>query len=443
MKERVKTVVIAILLVVTAVLCREIWISVPAGKKLIKTTDPTLSEAVTGRIAPASAIVNFGDGKHTKTYQLKNLWPFYRNLLKQATDRKDEITWERMDKKEYLEIQDEPSVIFNVGDASYSDIFKKIYHMENLKGDLVRLYFSEAEGILFETNRGVYRARSWTPLSDINKYVRSAEREAFLPYSSLWERYGISRAVYLPDEPPVFESGLIYHNELENMQGEYRNDLIQRLLNASIDDIHVIKEDDSVLYVYGKSNVRLSTSGILDYRNRSDVPKAATDPTGAVQLAYEFLTKTTGNVDSVYLRSIDAARDGARKGYRLILGYTEKGIDVIPVRGEPVDYIVVEVFDNRVEHVRYLYRNSIGSRASREESGLPFGAIIEKNPEIFGDVRRGYDRALKDLTGFSQCYIDDGEARQTTLRYGYRVEMGDEVYIFDAKTGELIGGDAK
>ena len=45
-------------------------------------------------------------------------------------------------------------------------------------------------------------------LSDINKYIRSLEWEANPPYSSLWERYGIQRAVYLPDEKPVFEGGV-------------------------------------------------------------------------------------------------------------------------------------------------------------------------------------------------------------------------------------------
>ena len=83
MKERIKTVILAALLVLTLVLARQIWLAPPpTGNKLIAVADTKFTDAVIGRMMPAAMVVNFGDGAHTKTVQLKNLWPFYRNILK-------------------------------------------------------------------------------------------------------------------------------------------------------------------------------------------------------------------------------------------------------------------------------------------------------------------------------------------------------------------------
>lgn len=440
MKERVKTVAIASLLIVTIILCQQIWLAPPTGKKRIKTVDPTLTESVKGRIFPFSAIINFGDGKHTKMYQLKNLWPFYRNLLKQNFSVKEEIRWERVSGQKYLELQEEPSVVFVLKNESHSKLFKDIYAIDNLEGRILRLYFSEVEGILLETDQGVYRSDAWTTLSDINQYIQSIDRRSVEPYSSLWERYRIPRGVYLPDQTPTFDAGIVYRNELKDLQGKYRNNLVQRILDASIDQIHVIKEDDSVLYVYGKSNLRLSEDGLLDYKNGSEIPRVKTSRTGAIQLTYEFLTKAMGSVENVYLEHIDPIKDGNREGHRVVLNYVEKGLSVVPVREKPGDYIVVDVFDNRVERARYLYRSNMGARTSSDIKALSFEALMAKNPDIFGETDRDRERILRHIMSFSKCYIDDAIKPEFALRPGYSVQIDEKSYLFDAQTGEVIGG---
>lgn len=443
MKERLKSGAIAVLLVLTVVLARQIWISPPpTGKKLIKASEVTLSESVTGRLYPFTAVVNFGGGKHTKLYQLKNLWPFYRNLLKQNVADKDDKEWARMDYKEYLKLHDEPSVVFDLGNETYSDLFKKIYNAEDLKGVLLRIYFSEAEGILFETDRGVYRTEKWTPLSAINQYIRTLEKEGYPSYSSLWERYGIARAVYMPDGPTVFEGGMVYRNEIKDMKGPYRTDLVQRLLSASIDDIHVIHEEDSVLYVYGKRNVRLSDNGRLDYRNNTETTQTVTDTAGALQVAYEFLSKTTGNIDDLYMQSIEPIGSGKRTGYRVIMDFTEKGMTVFPLKGSPDDFIQLDIYNNRVERLRSIYRNKVeGVGGGGTQECLPFEEIMKRNPAIFGTPEEGHDKVLKNMNNFFMCYIDGAGDVQNSLGFGYVIDVRGYRYIFDAETGALLGGD--
>ena len=77
MKARIKSIAIAVLLFLTLGLAQQIWLAPPpTGNKLIPVTDPKLTDAVAGRMMPAAMVVNFGGGVHTKTMQLKNLWPF-------------------------------------------------------------------------------------------------------------------------------------------------------------------------------------------------------------------------------------------------------------------------------------------------------------------------------------------------------------------------------
>ena len=432
MKERIKTVILAALLVLTLVLARQIWLAPPpTGNKLIAVADTKFTDAVIGRMMPAAMVVNFGDGAHTKTVQLKNLWPFYRNILKQNFDGKEKVQWEKMAYKDYLKCHDKPSVVFEVAKGTYSDLFKDVYNLHDLKGEIAAIYFSESEGVIFETEEGAMKPDFSVNLSDINKYIRSLEREDNPPYSSLWERYGIQRAVYISDEKPVFESDVVY-----------KNDLLRRLLKAGIDDLHEIGEEDSTLYVWGQRTVRLYNNGLLDYKDQTEAAKEVMDPAGAVERAFEFVAKNTGTIDDVYLEKLEPITANGGRGYRVVMNHSEKGLPVFPVKGEKIDAIVVELFNNQVKRMTYLYRNKAEEESANTlVEGMAFADVVAMHPEIFGAKEDGYDQLLKPLRRVSLCYLDDGREEKKALVPGYYVLYGERVYLFDALSGAYVGGD--
>mgnify|MGYP000846400766 CR=1 FL=1 len=443
MKERIKTVILAALLVLTLVLARQIWLAPPpTGNKLIAVADTKFTDAVIGRMMPAAMVVNFGDGAHTKTVQLKNLWPFYRNILKQNFDGKEKVQWERMAYKDYLKCHDKPSVVFEVAKGTYSDLFKDVYNLHDLKGEIAAIYFSESEGVIFETEEGAMKPDFAVNLSDINKYIRSLEREDNPSYSSLWERYGIQRAVYISDEKPVFESDVVYENDLTNMKSAYKNDLLRRLLKAGIDDLHEIGEEDSTLYVWGQRTVRLYNNGLLDYKDQTEAAKEVMDPAGAVERAFEFVAKNTGTIDDVYLEKLEPITANSGRGYRVVMNHSEKGLPVFPVKGEKIDAIVVELFNNQVKRMTYLYRNKAEEESANTlVEGMAFADVVAMHPEIFGAKEDGYDQLLKPLRRVSLCYLDDGREEKKALVPGYYVLYGERVYLFDALSGAYVGGD--
>lgn len=443
MKERIKTVILAALLVLTLVLARQIWLAPPpTGNKLIAVADTKFTDAVIGRMMPAAMVVNFGHGAHTKTVQLKNLWPFYRNILKQNFDGKEKVQWEKMAYKDYLKCHDKPSVVFEVAKGTYSDLFKDVYNLHDLKGEILAIYFSESEGVIFETEEGAMKPDFAVNLSDINKYIRSLEREDNPPYSSLWERYGVQRAVYISDEKPVFESDVVYQNDLTNMKSAYKNDLLRRLLKAGIDDLHEIGEEDSTLYVWGQRTVRLYNNGLLDYKDQTEAAKEVMDPAGAVERAFEFVAKNTGTIDDVYLEKLEPITANGGRGYRVVMNHSEKGLPVFPVKGEKIDAIVVELFNNQVKRMTYLYRNKAEEESANTlVEGMAFADVVAMHPEIFGAKEDGYDQLLKSLRRVSLCYLDDGREEKKALVPGYYVLYGERVYLFDALSGAYVGGD--
>lgn len=443
MKARLKSIVIGVLLFLTLGLAQQIWLAPPpTGNKLIPVSDPKLTDAVVGRMMPAAMVVNFGGGMHTKTVQLKNLWPFYRNVLKQTFVGKDDFQWEKMAYKDYLKCHDTPSVVFEVAKGTYSELFKNVYHLESLPGEILAVYFSESEGIIFETEEGVMRPDFDVSLSDITKYIRSLEKEDNPSYSSLWERYGIQRALYLSDDKPVFEGDVIYKNDLAHMESAYKNDLLRRLLKASIDDMHEIDEEDSTLYVNGQRTVRLYKNGILDYKDQSEVAKEVMDPAGAVERAFEFVAKSTGNIDDVYLEKLEPVTSGGIRGFRVVMDHSEKGLPVLPMREKKGDYIVVELFNNQVTRMTYLYRNKAEDRGENDKvEGMAFTDVVAMHPEIFGAKTDGYDQLLKPLRRVSLCYLDRAGEEKAALLPGYYVLYGDAFYLFDALSGQLVGGD--
>lgn len=445
MKERIKTVILGALLVLTLFLAGQIWLAPPpTGNKLIAVADTKFTDAVIGRMMPAAMVVNFGDGAHTKTVQLKNLWPFYRNILKQSFDGKEKVQWQKMAYKDYLKCHEKPSVVFEVSKGTYSDLFKDVYNLHELKGEITAIYFSEAEGMIFETEEGAMKPDFAVNLSDINKYIRSLARENNPSYSSLWERYGIQRAVYLSDEKPVFEGDVVYENDLSNIKGAYKNDLLRRLLRANVDDLHEISEEDSTLYVYGQRTVRLYNNGLLDYKDQTEAAKEVMDPAGAVERAFEFVAKNTGTIDDFYLEKLEPLTSSGGRGYRVIMNHSEKGLPVYPVKDEKSDYIAVELFNNQVKRMTYLYRNKAEEESeSTTIEGMAFGDVVAMHPEIFGAKEEGYDQLLKPLKRVSLCYLDDGKEEKKALLPGYCILYGDREYLFDALNGAYVGGDSQ
>lgn len=445
MKERIKTVILGALLVLTLFLAGQIWLAPPpTGNKLIAVADTKFTDAVIGRMMPAAMVVNFGDGAHTKTVQLKNLWPFYRNILKQSFDGKEKVQWQKMAYKDYLKCHEKPSVVFEVSKGTYSDLFKDVYNLHELKGEITAIYFSEAEGVIFETEEGPMKPDFAVNLSDINKYIRSLARENNPSYSSLWERYGIQRAVYLSDEKPVFEGDVVYENDLSNIKGAYKNDLLRRLLRANVDDLHEISEEDSTLYVYGQRTVRLYNDGLLDYKDQTEAAKEVMDPAGAVERAFEFVAKNTGTIDDFYLEKLEPLTSNGGRGYRVIMNHSEKGLPVYPVKDEKTDYIAVEIFNNQVKRMTYLYRNKAEEESEKTRvEGMAFGDVVAMHPEIFGAKEEGYDQLLKPLKRVSLCYLDDGKEEKKALLPGYCVLYGERMYLFDALSGAYVGGDGQ
>ena len=443
MKKHFKTVIIGVLLVTSVFLAEKIWLAAPPGpEELLPKAQPKIAENIEPRVLPASMLVNFGDGKHTKIYQLQNLWPFYRNILKRSSEINEKVRWESVGTARYLKLHEEPSVVFDLENAVYSDLLKKMYNLDDIEEDIRQLYFSESEGMLVVTDNGIFKPRVPQSYSDIETYISSVAKENLPSYSSLWERYGIPRAVYLPDGAAGFAPGHIYRNELSDMPAAYKNDLVQRLLKVSIDDIHVIGEEDSVLYVAGQKSVRLFKNGILEYRNGGESQGSGTDAASAVQTAMAFTVRATGNGDSLYVKDVVPVRDNGRGGYRVSLNFFERGIGVVPVDGRIKNYVEAEIYDNQVRSFRYIYRNNSGERVEDEPvSTLSVDEIVAKNPNVFGDPARGYNKILKDVRDFGLCYIDYADHPRSKLRYGYTFRIDDEDYLFDAQTGAYIGGE--
>ena len=161
-----------------------------------------------------------------------------------------------------------------------------------------------------------------------------------------------------------------------------------------------------------------------------------------MERAFEFVAKNTGTIDDVYLEKLEPITANGGRGYRVVMNHSEKGLPVFPIKGEKIDAIVVELFNNQVKRMTYLYRNKAEEeRASTLVEGMAFADVVAMHPEIFGAKEDGYDQLLKPLRRVSLCYLDDGREEKKALVPGYYVLYGERVYLFDALSGAYVGGD--
>lgn len=459
MREGAKTLILSLLVVSTLVMAGLVWMKPPQDtREIIKREDRKgkLSEEVRKDFLPRKALINFGPGDHTQVSHVKNIWGFYENILLESflNEGNAPVNWKEISNQEYYDLHQRPSVVFDLGNNIYSHLFLESFKIrdknKDLEGRVKEVYFSSNGAFLvLVTENGNYKF----DLSDVSsqgmeKYLKNIKADPNqVPYKSLFELYNIDSLVYIPLEPLKEHSEKVYQNDLYQIDPAYENDLAQRFLGQPVELARVIEEDESTLYVVDQKTLRLDRRGLVDFSDRLESNKAEErDLNKSIEEVQNFIVQKTGIGKRVYFDSLAEIEKDGRKGYHFKLNYIEGAYPVFPLLGDKQKaYMEVDVVENKVVHLSYLYRTESQDQVQepgQERPMLKVDEIMYKNLDRLslevGLPGKPLAQVLERVENINICLLDQVKEERTPLEMGYEVDFGHKKIYFRASDGQMV-----
>lgn len=470
MKERAKTFLLFLLVFSSVYMTSKLWIQLPDRLSKYFTTDEVLSASydLSDLISPSKYLLNFGKKNHTITYDDSkyDIWINSRGLLSSILDA-DSITIEDISKDDYLNYQEERSIVFYFPEELNTYILAKSWDVNSPNRiadaipNIVEIYIylgNEDPFFVFSAGNSYSLVRgSNVDNKDLKeKLAQIDEVKNYDYYYSMREIYGIENDIYIPYDTDYRLSTIHFSNVLVNLDMDEKRQVAERFFNKSIDYIReIVESNGSTIYVLDKRVLKLNSNGTLDYFHALEDTIAERNLYTSLITAADFITQKTSSQKNIYLSNIEEIEADDNQGYRLSFKYRIRGIPVLLGNREIGDYIQIEVFNHHVRGYKQLTRNeddrglstNIERRNMKSSIDIlgenyeflenKYLVIINKTKEEVGD--NIMQEVLSLVDDISLSYYDPNLKDQGERLIGvWAVRFNNRIYAFNAYTGKLV-----
>lgn len=469
-KERLKTLFLSILVVISIILTQQLWY--PSFAKTIKMGENKIVVVEERKkvISPKSIIASFGAGDRKKNYytflssDIDFVWEQSKYILKdyflgdpQITSIKND-TYMQANTLKSIELEfanNMPTIlissIFDSSDNKISGNIKQVKKILIPAFNRGTIYVLENKDNIYEVKLSSYEENS--ALVDFINKLENTDHIKFHPMSSLFEGLEENNTImpinYNLDARQVFvESEIDVDDEAV---------LIKRsksFFNENFDFVKTIKETSGAtvyIYGYGEKSVRINNKGALDYNEEiGNTPNA--NVLASLDAALSFIYTNGGLPKDSYLKNIENVTNGPNRGYRFSFGYRIGGLPVEFNKNKIKHPIEIEVYGNKVKTYRNLVRKPLEVQGiTPYQNVLYFPNIIENNikfleSQYFNKENQFTQSAenkslqiLKDIEEVEMVYFDTAQdGKRQLLKPSWMIKIKKDIYYFDGYTGELI-----
>ncbi|MBB6214528.1 regulatory protein YycH of two-component signal transduction system YycFG [Anaerosolibacter carboniphilus] len=484
-KESFKTILLAVLVVLSIALTQQLWITMPTASGIPSSKEKTLQadrnklnevNSISDVINPQSFVISFGGKDHTVLFSDSHgIWKEVLPILRGYFE--DGITVEDITPARWEEISDIRAIKMEFGYSMPIGILSSIVGGKGpgIQGKIIALDsilipVSE-DGVIYISDK--FNGRFFRLLGKINK-----DKVAFLIdqigsqynydyYSSIRQVYAIDNNVLVPLDLSRELLKIKVENEI-NVEGlkqasTYASTLKQIDIFASaffgenFDFVKkIIQTDGSVIYMYGYGQkvLKVSASGAMEYVEGLDNNKAtaSTDITESIKTAVQFvISREITPGQDIYLRDIRpiGGNEGdKRKGYQLLFANRINGLPVYVKENPSQASIEVQVFGKQVtSYKKLLLREKIDVSFIPPQRPEPLAIyeVIDINAEIMkrdlgltGDEDKVFNDIMTKLASVQLCYYGDNASDKGELIPVWKIQIEDGTYFFDAMKGNII-----
>lgn len=388
MKERIKTIVLLLLIGMSLSMTKELWMQNPDEVvNIVRDNRKEYDEytyPLVDMMSPNKYLLNFGLKNHTLLYDdsKHKLWKEGSKTISKLLSAKN-IDFKSISNEEYLSYQKNKSLVFSFSENISTYILAKVLGVQRPnqvvdtvpevdsiyiylgKGDPFFVFSNNKEHIKIDTDsENIYNNILASQLSEIE------QTKEYPYYYSMRETLGTENDIFIPYETNYSLPKVYVENKVILMDSEQRDELAEKFLEKNIDYIReIVESNDSSIYLYEEKILKLKTNGVIEYFNPLDDRIKERNLFQSLVTAAEFLDQKSKIKDGMYLAKIEKIKADESLGYKFTIKYRIRGIPVILGNQEVTDYVTMEVFNNHVRN--YIHY-------TREDTSKVTSSIMDK-----------------------------------------------------------------
>ncbi|RKD22203.1 Two-component signal transduction system YycFG, regulatory protein YycH [Caminicella sporogenes DSM 14501] len=487
MSEKLKTVLLLLLFVISVFLTKQLWIALPLGEAISNNQNynfENLDTDVADVLSPRSFTINFGGGRHTvffsepyETWNINDIskkekisiWSTVKYILKGYFTRRYEVesvdlnTWQNLNKFKSIkmdfgcEIPGESLIKVLSGNSNISQ--KNIGTINSL---LIPAVETEKTNIYMgNTNKNVYfkfvgKELNYEIRNLINNIEEIADKEDYyISYYPLKKYVPINsdnKDILIPYLEEIAIPTIEIKNEIDVLDRVQIKSLSNKFFGENFNFVKEIKEKDgSIIYIYGygEKALKINAEGLLEHIERVNKQrvKGKIDFLKTLKIAVAFINEHLDwpiNAENAYLSYCEKIKKDKKEGYRFYFNYRLNGLPIfIPQIGEE-KAIEIEVIGNQVTYYkRFIKRKRTGQKEYRYKKVPLITEILAKNIDY---IKKDY---MKDNNLVVE--IEDIQILETMKDIGlvyyckddklipvWKIVFGNNVYYFDVYSGEML-----
>ncbi len=434
-KEKLKSLLLVILIATSVVLTQRVWFSSPLqmtsseASYLYEKEDQLLAtrEQV---IRPEKMVVGFGGGAENSHYtflapsDLDRFWQEMKMILRDHFVSMPVV--QTITREEYEDLRTNRhvemhfgkgfptaflSVLFDQQENSLASVTNEIQSILVPVRYQGNLYLVGDEDQVYEFQ---LQPQDQLHQVDVAELVDSIPVNSYVKYYPLFSYAGnqtLLPLTYQNNKPRIFTE-----SEIDASSNDHMNRWAGRFFNENFDFVKTIQETGGTriyMYGYGQQEVRINNRGLLEY-SAATGNQSSSSVSRALDTALMFKADHYGPSDGLVLREVELLEEGQLRGYRFGFGYHLRDLPVVPAQlSQPVE---IEVFGESVRSFSVLLRRPMSLPEVMPEAGiLSPHRIIEEDfnqlLEEFAD-RQGLEAPEMPLQGEEEADIENNADNQ-------------------------------
>jgi len=469
-REKMKTVFLAMLFVLSVFLTHKLWIIIPSGEMFSPKVDEAVEEELNiyaEILSPQSYIYNFGGGYHTIFFTDPNrTWIEIADMVDAFIE--EDFTYETLEKEQWQEANEYKSVKLQFSfpiplELFYSD-YKEFKLGEEMDAMDSLLIPATERNVLYvaDKSKGIYlKLKGKNRYGDIASNIDRVQSIPHTEYFKTEDILGIDADILLPinfeEEIPAVDMTA----EIEVSDKTQVTAMAGRIFGENFDFIKKIEENDgSVMYIsnYGEKVLRIQSDGLLEYTEKLEkqTQAAVPDRLESLNSAVYFVKNNGGWPAGAYLSDSISIEKAGMKGYKFLFDYKISGYPVLEEAGQGAGSIVVDVYGNSITYYkRKVFREKMNigqGQASSSRAVLLPQKVIDRN---FREIAAAYivdkdlnineisiDRLLFDILSsiknIQMAYYLEEKADGALLIPVWKIDLQSRIYYFNAGNGDII-----
>lgn len=471
-KERLKTLLLLSMVLLSFVLTKHLWITMPNDLFSFQRGGQVVgaSYLLEDMIKPYKYLINFSSEAHTFQYidNDNNLWTSARSILANVLSS-NSVKSKAISNEDFLKSNERRSIVFYFPEnfstfiiSRSLNIAKPNYIVEKMP-EINSIYFylgQDEPFIIFSHGKKHLKVHGIDmDLENLQKLIKTIEEtENFTYYYPMKNTLGIDSNLFISYNMTDKMAEVYVENELNTSNIGRVRSIAESFFNKSIDYIGEIVEDNgSIIYLYNQEVLKISPSGQLEYFSPLDEEVLERNLYMSLNTAAEFLAKNMEVPENIYLAKIEEIEAENSLGYRLSFRYKIRGYPLIMASNTMEDPIEIDVFNKNIRTYKRFIRKDmeiVTENPNKKDKLLSSFDIINKDMNY--RLLENYYMA-KHKTNLNKDYIDLNQEVLSSIKSinivyvdlctgnkgeklieAWLVELEDKLYAFDIYNSKLI-----